>query len=137
MKITHRAYKTLLIGALVIAAVLAAALSGCALKPKPSVVGTWRAADTAGKVGSLSDLTLRPDGQFYYAGKNALGGTVRFGGRYRVGVSNGADWIRLDYDAYPGKPTVWFYRIEGTQLTVSTVQGNLSNGAGLVFTRQQ
>jgi hypothetical protein len=136
MKTTTRARTVLLAGALLVVALLGAALAGCGSKAKPSVVGTWRAADTADKSGTLSDLTLQADGQFYYGGKNALGGPVRFGGRYRVGADKGADWIRLDYDAYPGRPTLWFYKIEGTQLTVSTVQGNLANGSGLVFTRQ-
>lgn len=112
------------------------ALAGCSAKAKPSVVGTWRAADTAGKPGSLSDLTLQADGAFFYAGKNALGGPVRFGGRYTVGEQNGAPWIQLLYDAYPDRPTLWYYKIEGSQMTVSTVLGNLTNGSGLVFTRQ-
>jgi hypothetical protein len=136
MKITSRASTALFVAALIATALLAAGLAGCAPKAKPSLVGTWRAADTADKTGSLSDLTLQADGQFYYGGKNALGGPVRFGGRYQVGEHSGAGWIRLDFDAYPGRPTLWFYKIEGTQLTVSTVQGNLTNGSGLVFTRQ-
>jgi hypothetical protein len=136
MKITSLARTVLLVGTLLIVALLGATFAGCGPKAKPSIIGSWRAADTAGKSGTLSDLTLQPDGQFYYGGKNALGGSVRFGGRYRVGEDNGADWIRLDYDAYPGRPTLWFYKIEGTQLTVSTARGNLSNGSGLVFTRQ-
>jgi hypothetical protein len=136
MKITFRARTVLLVGALLLVALMGVAAAGCGPKAKPSIVGSWRAADTADKSGTLSDLTLQPDGQFYYGGKNALGGSVRFGGRYRVGEEKGADWIRLDYDAYPGRPTVWFYKIEGTQLTVSTAQVNLTNGSGMVFTRQ-
>lgn len=112
------------------------ALAGCSAKAKPSVVGTWRAADTAGKRGSLSDLTLQSDGHFYYGGKNALGVSVRFGGTYRLGQQNGAPWIGLVYDDFPSRQTVWFYKVDDTQLTVSTVQGNLTNGSALVFTRQ-
>jgi zinc/manganese transport system permease protein len=124
----------LALGALVALAMLP--LAGCAPKARPSLVGEWRVADTYGKAGSLSDLTLQADGHFYYGGKNALGGPVRFGGRYQMGEQNGVGWIRLDYDAYPGRPTVWFYRLDGTRLSVSSVQGNLTNGSALVFTRR-
>lgn len=133
--VTARMATTLLaIGALLALAVLP--LVGCAPKARPSLVGEWRAADTYGKVGSLSDLTLQADGHFYYAGKNALGGTVRFGGRYQMGEEKGVGWIRLDYDAYPGRPTVWFYRLDGNQLSVSSAQGNLTNGSAMVFTKR-
>jgi hypothetical protein len=131
---TRRASAVLLIAVAVGAAL---ALGGCSAAAKPSLVGSWHAADTAGKAGSLSDLTLQADGHFFYAGRNALGGPVRFGGTYRTGVQNGAPWIGLAYDDFPGKPTIWFYKLEGTKLTVSTVQGNLTNGSALVFARQQ
>ena len=117
-------------------ALLVLTLAACSAKAKPSVVGTWHAADTAGKSGSLSDLTLSANGHFFYAGKNALGGPVRFGGTYRLGEQNGAPWIGLVYDDYPGRPTVWFYKLDETHLSVSTVQGNLTNGSALTFTRQ-
>jgi hypothetical protein len=124
--------------ALLALAILALALSvgGCSAKAKPGVVGTWRSADTVGKAGSLSDLTLNADGTFFYAGKNALGGSVRFGGRYRVGEQDGAPWMQLAYDDYPDRNVVWFYKIEGSQLSASTMRGNLTNGSAMVFTRQ-
>lgn len=112
-------------------------LAACAPKERPSLVGEWRAADTYGKPGSLSDLTLQADGHFYYAGKNALGGPVRFGGRYQAGTQQGADWIRLDFDAYPGRPSIWYYRLEADRLMVSSAQGNLDNGSALVFTKKR
>jgi hypothetical protein len=101
-----------------------------------ALLGEWRAADTAEKSGTLSDLTLTADGRFRYAGKNALGGPAAFGGSYQTGVQNGAPWIRLVYDDFPTNPTVWFYELDGAQLSVSAMQGNLTNGSALVFTRR-
>jgi zinc/manganese transport system permease protein len=120
----------------VLGALVVLPVAGCAPKAKQSVVGEWRAADTYGKAGSLSDLSLLADGHFYYGGKNALGGPVRFGGRYQTGEQDGAAWIRLDFDAYPNRPTVWFYRVDGDKLTVSSARGNLTNGSALVFTKR-
>jgi hypothetical protein len=138
--------------ALVLVAAAIMVLAGCGAGAKPTaatqpsaaptanpsqvLLGEWRAADTAGKSASLSDLTLSADGRFRYAGKNALGGPVAFGGTYQVGMVDGAQQIRLVYDDFPANPTLWFYKLEGSHLTVSTVQGNLTNGMALVFTRR-
>jgi hypothetical protein len=123
------------LAALALVALVALTLAGCKQSP-PNVLGTWHNADTAGKPASLSDLTLTPDGRFRYGGKNALGGNVAFGGNYQTAVVNGSAVMRLIYDDFPNQPTIWFYRVDGNQLTVSSVQGNLTNGSALVFTRR-
>jgi hypothetical protein len=124
-------------GGLVVALlVFAVALLGCSAGAKPGLVGEWRSPDTAGKSASLSDLTLFADGRFRYAGENALGGPVAFGGSYQTGVDAGTPWIRLVYDDFPDRPTVWFYKLEEKQLLVSAVRGNLTNGSALTFARR-
>jgi hypothetical protein len=122
--------------ALALIASIVVSLAACAPAEKPTLLGSWHAADTAGKSASLSDLTLTPDARFRYAGKNALGGPVAFTGSYRTGEDKGTPWIALIYDDYPDKPAVWFYSLEANQLTVSAQRGNLTNGSALVFTRQ-
>jgi hypothetical protein len=123
-------------------ALASALLTGCALAPKSgsargaTLVGNWRAADTAGQPASLSDLTLSANGQFRYGGKNALGGPVAFTGTYKTGVVEGTPWVALYYADYPDAPKLWFYRLEGDKLTVSAVRGNLTNGSALVLERQ-
>ena len=116
---------------------LAGALSACApARPAASLIGEWTSPDTAGKVASLSDLTLFADGAFRYAGKSALGGPVAFGGTYETGVEAGTPWIRLVYADFPDQPTVWYYKLSEKRLLVSAVKGNLDNGSALTFTRR-
>ena len=118
--------------------VLAALVVLCACTPsKPaSIVGAWSAPDTAGKNASLSELALSADGTFRYGGKNALGGPVAFTGTYQTGTDSGTPWLKLVYADFPDRPTVWFYRIEGDRLSVSSVRGNLDNGSALTFVRK-
>jgi hypothetical protein len=124
--------------AMVIAALLLTGLLGCSAKrpAPPSVVGSWQIAESAGDAGKLFDLTLAQDGTFIYAGKNALGAPVRFLGTYTMGSSTDGQWMRLVYHDRPSDPTVWFYRVDDKQLTVSTQPGNLDNGTALVFNRK-
>jgi hypothetical protein len=125
------------VGLLVALLLVGAALFACApAKPAPSLVGEWASPDTAGKTASLSDLTLKADGQFRYAGKSALGGPVAFGGTYQTGVEAGTPWIRLIYADFPDAPQLWYYKLEEKQMLVSAVKGNLENGSALVFTRK-
>ena len=145
-----RAATAAIVALLVVALATALGLGGCtapgqavssgsataAPSGRAALVGEWRAAGTAGKPGTLSDLSLLPSGHFRYTGKNALGGKVTFGGSYEVGTVNGSPQIRLVYDDFPDTPTRWFYMLDGTRLSVSSVQGNLSNGSALVFTRR-
>jgi hypothetical protein len=121
--------------ALALAALLALAVCGCKATP-PSVLGSWRVAETAGKPASLSDLTLTSDGRFRYAGRNALGGVVAFGGTYQTAMVDGSAVMRLIYDDNPTQPTIWYYRVDGNQLIVSSVHSDLTNGTALVFTRR-
>ena len=120
----------------VLAAIAVMAVACTSPAPKPSLEGSWVVQDTAGKPGTLSDLTLAADGTFTYAGLNALGSPVRFAGSYQKGTSGAAPWIRLTYADFPDRPTRWFYRLEPQRLTVSTAVGNLRNGSALVFTRR-
>jgi hypothetical protein len=125
--------------ALLVLALSVGALAGCvapATEKPVSLVGEWTSPDTAGKVASLSDLTLRADGTFRYAGKSAIGGPVAFGGTYQLGDDVGSPCIRLVYADFPDRPTVWYYRLDGKQLLVSTVKGNLTNGSALTFMRK-
>ena len=108
----------------------------CTPAAKPSLVGTWVSKDSSGKSANLSDLTLKADGTFEYAGKNALGGPVKFAGTYQTGTTTEGPWLRLTYSDFPDRSTLWFYRLEPTQLTVSAVAGDLANGSALVFTRR-
>lgn len=126
-------------------ALCAVALTGCSAKPKASapakadpavLFGTWSIPETQNQRGALSDLTLRPDGTFRYAGHNALGGPVAFGGRYKVGVHGPTPWLELFYDDYK-QPTVWFYQVSGKELVVSPDQTRLSGESALKFVRTQ
>ena len=82
-----------------------------------------------------SDLTFSPAGHFRYSGLNALGRPVAFLGTYATGVDHGTGWIALYYDDYTGGPKAWFYMLDGQQLKVSAIRGNLTNGTAMVFTR--
>ena len=111
------------------------ALGACG--PKPTLAGTWEAQAASGKPASLSTLTLRPDGTFRYAGKNALGGPVAFGGTYRVGRTPSGPTLTLVYADFPNNPVTWYYALSQDELRVSTLLGDLKNGTALTFQRQK
>ncbi len=118
-----------------LAFVLLAGTAGCS-GAKQKLVGSWVAATNAGKPGSLSDLTIAGDNTFLYAGKNAFGSSVRFGGKYTLGSSKAGPWIRMVYDDFPDRPIVWFYKVNGRWLEVSTVAADLKNGTAMALSRQ-
>jgi hypothetical protein len=136
------------IGLLLLAIALAVVvLSGCsAKKPAASaqtnidpakLVGTWTITETQNQPASLSDLTLRADGTFRYAGRNALGGPVAFGGRYKLGIYQNAPWIELFYDDYPDRATVWYFRMSDNELQVSPKAAELGRETALRFVRKR
>jgi hypothetical protein len=129
-----RTPRVILVAVLTLAVLVAA---GCSADAKQRLMGHWVASATDGKAGTLSDLTLAPDGTFLYAGKNAYGGTVRFAGTYSLGKSGDGPWITLVYHDFPDKPVTWFYEVTGDTLRASVKAGNLKNGSAMEFTRQQ
>jgi hypothetical protein len=128
---------TRLIAVLLLASLFGALSAGCSADAKQQLIGHWVAGATSGKAGTLSDLTLASDGTFLYEGKNALGGTVRFAGTYALGNASEGPWIELVYHDFPDKPITWFYKVDGTKLSVSTQAGNLKNGSAMEFTKQK
>ena len=126
--------------ALVMVALLAtgllAGVAGCSAGAKRGLVGNWVADANANKPGKLFDLTIAADGTFFYSGKNALGGGVRFGGKYALGSSGSGPWIKLVYNDFPDRPITWFYKLSGNKLAVSTAPGDLKSGTAMVLTRQ-
>jgi hypothetical protein len=83
----------------------------------------------------LSDIGFGQDGSFRHSGSNALGRPVNFGGRYQVGTSAVNSVIRLVYDDFPDKPTVWFFRLNGDTLTVAPSVADLDSETAIVFKR--
>ena len=121
--------------ALLAGVVCVLAMSGCG--PKPTLVGRWEAQATSGKRASLSTLTLESDGTFRYAGKNALGGPVAFGGTYKLARTPSGPTLTLVYADFPNTPVTWYYALSRDELRVSTVLGDLKNGTALTFQRQR
>lgn len=128
--------RSLRCAALASVAIALVVAAGCARASAPQLEGTWAVTQTPGQPAALSDLTLGPDGQFTYSGKNAYGAVVELGGSYTLGSSGGKPWIRLSYTDNPNVPTIWNYQLETNKLTVSPAAGSQTNGPTLVFTRK-
>jgi hypothetical protein len=102
-----------------------------------SIVGLWTNAAAKGQAASLSEIGFGEDGSFRHSGDNALGFPVNFGGSYQLGSSAQDSVIRLTYDDFPDKPTVWFFRLKGDTLTVAPLAEDLETERAIVFRRAQ
>jgi hypothetical protein len=133
--------RTIVLGVLLICAVLL--LCGCSSKKKSepvsaqSVVGLWVNAAAKGQPASLSELGFSEDGSFRHSGSNALGLPVTFGGRYEVGTSGEGSVVRLTYDDFPGKPTTWYFELDGNTLTLAPSVADLRTETAVVLTRER
>lgn len=114
------------------------ALMGCAEEPqppKPTLIGRWTSVQATGTTALLDEIVFEADGTFRHSGRNALGLPVAFTGAYTLGTDEQGAYIRLTYNDYPDKPTVWYYRLGMSTLSVSTDARDLQAGRAQRYRR--